>query len=157
MEIYSSPNQQRQTQVDRPVFASRPRLVLGAVVWVILTCLFCALGWFMREKTGGMILMGILAAFGLWMIYKCLAGLTRPGTPILIFTQAGLKLENGSLLPWDVIRECTYKIGSYGPIPTSRIIEIKTTLPKKPVVLIGATTLQLGADEFLALWDAYRA
>ncbi|WP_315133524.1 hypothetical protein [Achromobacter marplatensis] len=157
MEIYSSTAQQSQTLADRPVYFSRNRLIAGAIVWTLATAAFGALTLNARGNTGAMAFFGAITAIAIWLVVKCLKRAFGPATPVITFTRGGLKLTDGTVIPWHAINENTYVNQNYVGIPTAKQIQLKTSLPDRKRVLISAMALEINGDEYLALCDAYRA
>lgn len=157
MEIYSSTAQQSQTLADRPVYFSRNRLVAGAIVWSLAALAFGALTLNARGNTGGMAFFGAITAVAIWLVVKCLKRAFGPATPVITFTRGGLKLTDGTVIPWHAINENTYVNQNYVGIPTAKQIQLKTSLPDRKRVLISAMALEINGDEYLALCDAYQA
>lgn len=157
MEIYSSTAQQSQTLADRPVYFSRNRLVAGAIVWSLAALAFGALTLNARGNTGGMAFFGAITAIAIWLVIKCLKRAFGPATPVITFTRGGLKLTDGTVIPWHAINENTYVNQNYVGIPTAKQIQLKTSLPDRKRVLISAMALEINGDEYLALCDAYQA
>lgn len=157
MEIYSSTAQQSQTLADRPVYFSRNRLIAGAVIWTVGALVFGFLAARSRDSMGALAFFAAIAAIGVWLVVKCLTRAFGPATPVITFTRGGLKITDGTVIPWDAINENTYVNQSYVGIPTARQIQLKTSLPNKKRVMIQAMALEINGDEYLALCDAYQA
>lgn len=157
MEIYSSNAQQSQTLADRPVYFSRNRLIAGAVIWTVAAVVFGTLAARSRDSIGALAFFAAIAAIGVWLVIKCVKRAFGPATPVITFTRDGLKITDGTVIPWDAIDENTYVNQSYVGIPTARQIQLKTSLPNRKRVLIQAMALEINGDEYLALCDAYQA
>lgn len=157
MEIYSSASHQAQTLADRPVYYSRNRLIVGAVIWTVGAVVFGALAARTRGNLGGMAFFAAIAAIGVWLVIRCLTRAFGTARPVITFTRAGLQVTDGTVIPWDAINENTYVNQTYVGIPTARQIQLKTSLPNRKRVLIQAMALEISADEYLALCDAYQA
>lgn len=157
MEIYSSPAQQSQTLADRPVFFSRNRLIAGAIIWTVAAGVFGFLAARSRDSMGALAFFGAIAAIGVWLVIRCLKRAFSPPTPVITFTRDGLKITDGTVVPWHAINENTYVNQSYVGIPIAKQIQLKTSLPNRKRVMIQAMALEINGDEYLALCDAYQA
>jgi hypothetical protein len=157
MEIYSSAAQQEKNRQDRPVFYSRTRLVMGTVLWAVVTVVLAALCIRAQDKNIGILIAACFALLTAWLTVKCISTLRRIAQPALVVGHAGLTFENGMLIPWPNIVENIWVNQSYMGIPIGKQIQIRTDLPKpKARVLRRAMALEITGDEYLALCDAYR-
>ena len=158
MEIYSSASQQEKTRQDRPVFYSRPRLIAGAVLWVVVACVLAVVCIRAQDKNIGILIAGAFGLLAAWLAVKCIRQLGNIEIPAFVVGHQGLTFENDMLIPWQNIVENTWVNQSYMGIPIGKQIQIKTDLPKpKARVLRRATALEISGDEYLALCDAYAA
>lgn len=157
MEIYSSASHQAQTLADRPVYYSRNRLIAGAVVWTVAAVAFGVLAARARANIGGMAFFAAIAAIGVWLVIRCLLRAFGPAKPVITFTRDGLRVTDGTVIPWQAVNENTYVNQTYVGIPIGRQIQLKTSLPDRKRVLIPAMALEISGDEYLALCDAYQA
>jgi hypothetical protein len=157
MEIYSSAAQQEKTRQDRPVFYSRTRLVMGTVLWAVVTVVLAVLCIRAQDKNIGILIAACFALLTAWLTVKCISTLRRIAQPALVVGHAGLTFENGMLIAWSNIVENIWVNQSYMGIPIGKQIQIRTDLPKpKARVLRRAMALEITGDEYLALCDAYR-
>ena len=156
MEIYSSSAEQARTTTDTPIYLSRTRLLVGAVIWLLMFGFFSLLAWRVHTEVGKLVFALVLVAFTIWQVLRCVKGVFNPDTPALIFTQAGLQPANGKLIPWSSIVENNYTTNTYFGFPVSKTIKLKVGQPAKPL-LIPASAMQLNGDKYFALCDRYQA
>ncbi|MCD7098260.1 hypothetical protein [Stenotrophomonas sp. MMGLT7] len=155
MDIYRSPGEQQQALSDHPVFYSRSRLLTGVVIWSLAACIFAALTWSVRHKTMGMLFCGALVVIAVLLAVNCIRQLGRLQRPVLVFTQQGLRLDDGRLVPWEAITENRFIVQQYVGITTGRLIRIHTNRSDMPLLMLRAGAMAIGADEYLALCDRY--
>ena len=156
MENNSSAAGQTHTTNDTPIYRSRTRLLVGALAWALATCFFAYLSWRVHNETGKLVFALFITAWAVWQTVRCLKATANLETPALIFTRAGLKLENGTVIAWDSIQANKYINNIYCGITFAKRIQLKVGKPSKPV-LIPATAMQMSGDDYLALCERYSA
>src|SRR5690606_31669076 len=103
MEIYSSSAEQTRTTDDTPIYRSRTRLLVGTLAWALAAIFFASLSWKVQAKTGQLIFCLFIFVVSVLLTLRCLKYAMDTTAPALIFTRAGLKRDNGTLIAWDSI------------------------------------------------------
>lgn len=155
MEIYSSAQRKQKAVQPRAIYYSRTKLILGTIIWSVALACFGLFTYRFRSEPLALAL-GALVTFGAArMLFYCIKPLGSLDTPALLIGRDGIRFDDGLLIGWNDIRENTYLSQSYMGIPTLKLIEIKTTLPRPKVKRLRVAALQLDSDEYLELCDSY--